>query len=100
MKVMLLQKNFFKCIANLFKQAKRENPYIVELAKSNNMISIAFWRSCGNRDSTISTGANRYFSWRKSLFKLAEIFGGTKLPIPLWITPTMKSGLAKLPKTF
>ena len=55
------------------------------------MINIAFWRSCGNRDSTISTGANRYSSWRKwllnwrkSLFKLVEIFGGTKLPIPLW----------------
>ena len=58
------------------------------------MINIAFWRSCGNRDSTISTGANRYSSWRKSLlnwrkslFKLAEIFGGTKLPIPLWPVP-------------
>ena len=57
---------FLKCSADLFKQAKRENPQIVELGKSNNMINIAFWRSCGNRDSTISTGANRYSSWRKS----------------------------------
>ena len=72
----------------------------MELGKSNDMINIAFWCSCGNHDSTISTGANRYFSWQKSLFKLAEIFGGTKLLIPLWITPTMKFGLAKLPKTF
>ena len=88
---MFLQKCFLQSVAQIF--LNKPSVKILKSwnwGKSNNMINIAFWRSCGNRDSTISTGANRYSSWRKSVFKLAEIFGGTKLPIPLWTNSEFK----------